>query len=137
MNLYRSLKFKRPPDESLLKILERLAEEGYLQNNRRLDVDFHWKRSSRFAGVICSMKNLETLNLFEDELPLDTSCLAHVFQSCSKLIELDIWIHECKTLEMDEHLKNHLRFGFQRLRFFSLSCSIDNDSWPVLLEMLT
>ena len=65
MNLYRWLFIERPPDESFLKILERLAEEGYLQNNRKLDVDFDFSSNSRFVEVICSMENLETLNLGE------------------------------------------------------------------------
>jgi hypothetical protein len=49
------------PDESLLKIFEQLAGEGYLQNNHKL----HMRRTkneidSRIVELICSMKNLES-----------------------------------------------------------------------------
>ena len=135
MNLYRWLFIERPPDESFLKILERLAEEGYLQNNRKLDVDFDFSSNSRLVEVICSMKNLETLNLGEHELTPDA--LAHVFQSWSKLIEQDIAALKYKTLEMGEHLKNQLRSGFRRLRRLDVACSIVNDTWPVIQEMMT
>jgi hypothetical protein len=127
--------FKRPPDESLLKLLERLAGEGYLQNNRRLDVHFGFSCSSRFVEVICSMKNLESLDLDEDEIAADV--LAHVFQSCSKLTNLHTATYDYKTLEMDERLKNKLRLGFQKLRCLRLYCFIDEGWWPVIQEMLT
>ena len=117
MNLYRSLSIEGPPDESLLKILERLAGEGCLQNNRRLNGQFDCSSNSRFVEVICSMKNLESLDFHEHELTLDR--LAHVFQSCSKLTELNIGT-ECKPPEMDEHLKNQLRSRFQKLRRLDL-----------------
>ncbi len=134
MNSSRSLLFKRPPDESLLKILELLAGGGYLQNNRRLDMAFNWSRSSRFVELICSMKNLEKLDTFEYDLTPDV--LAHVFQSCSKLIELHIETYY-KTLEIAEHVNNQLRSGFQKLRCLYLVCFIDNDTWPVIQRMLT
>jgi len=136
MNLYRSLSIERPPDESLLKLLERLAEEGYLQNNLKLDVQFHCSRNSRFFEVICSMKNLETLKLFEDDLTLDS--LTHVFQSCPKLIELHICTQVCITQKMDNHLKNQLKSGFQRLRWFDLNiCFTDSHTMSEIQEMLT
>ena len=88
MNLYRSLVLTRlRPDESLFKILERLAVERYLQNNRKFIATCNWSRTSRFVEVISSMKNLETLNSFGHYLTPEF--LARVFQSCSKLIELD------------------------------------------------
>jgi hypothetical protein len=61
MNLFKSLRFRYLPDESILGILERMVDEGYLQNNRQLTVKFHWSRSSRFVELICSMKNLEKI----------------------------------------------------------------------------
>jgi hypothetical protein len=135
MNLSRSLFIDRLPDESLFNILERLAREGYLQNNRRLDLQFDCSCSSRFVELICSMKNLESLDLDEHDLTPDD--LAHVFQSCSKLIEMDIAIEKYKTYEMAEYLKNQMRPGFQKLRRLDLVCFIDNDSWPVIQEILT
>jgi hypothetical protein len=132
MNLYRSLSIERQPDESLLKILEQLAREGYLQNNRYLDVEFDCSSNPRFVEVICSMKNLKIL--FGRKLTLED--LAHVFESCSKITNLFIPANGRKMSEMAEHLKNQLRSGFQRLRYLDLK-QIDNDSWPVIQEMLT
>jgi len=134
MNLYRLLELTHLADENLFSILKRLAGEGYLQNNRQLEV---WPtiRSCLIVELICSMKNLESLDLRDQELTLNS--LAHVFQSCSKLTDLYIATNEYKTFEMDGHLKNHLRLGFQRLRYFSLSCFINKDSWPVIQEILT
>ena len=142
MNLYRSLSIK--PNESLLKILERLAGKGYLQNNRQfkchlrlaqLFMKFDRSHSSCFFELICSMKNLEELNLFGYVLTPDG--LAHLFQSCSKLTNLYIGIHYWETLEIDERLKNQLKTGFQRLRCLKLGCSIDKVTWPVIQELLT
>jgi hypothetical protein len=136
MNLFRSLEFRHLPDENLLSILERLAGEGCLQNNRKLNVIFDCSCNSRLVEVICSMKNLEKLDMSGYDLTPEV--LAHVFQSCSKLIELDVGTRwEYKTLEMTEHLKNQLKSGFQRLRCLDLVCFIDDDSWPVIQEMLT
>jgi hypothetical protein len=132
--VYRSLKIDDPPDESLLKILERLAGEGYLQNNRRLNVEFDCSQSFRFVELICSMKNLKTLRLFGKEMTLED--LARVFQSCSKLNDLFIPANGRKMSEVAEHLKNQLRPGFQKLRRLGLK-QIDDDSWPVIQEMLT
>jgi hypothetical protein len=139
--LYRSLTFNRPPDQSLLTILERLAGEGYLQNNRQLGEfesdSFH---ISSYSRVISSMKTLEKLEL---ESYMSFGDLAHVFQSCPKLTELKITAFEFEMEEMGEDLKNQLRPGFQRLRRLYLSWYIDNDSLPVthgrnyLQELLT
>ena len=123
------------PDESLFKILERLAVERYLQNNRKFIATCNWSRTSRFVEVISSMKNLETLNSFGHYLTPEF--LARVFQSCSKLIELDIANFGRETREIAENLKNQLKSGFQRLRYFSFLCFITNDSWPRIQEMLT
>jgi len=124
-----------PPKESLLKILERLAREGYLQNNRQLDAEFDGASSSRIVELICSMKNLESLNVYEHDLTPDV--LAQVFQSCSKLTELHIATRNYKTLEMAEHLINQLRSGFQKLRHLDLVCFINGESWPGIQEMMT
>jgi hypothetical protein len=140
MNLYRSLFIKDLPDESFLKILERLAEKGYLQNNQQLKHRGYREFAcgllniSPFLEVFCSMKNLAIMCL---DYELTLKDLAHVFQTCPKLIELNTVTKECKTLEMAEQLNIQLRSGFQRLRRLGLLCFINNDSWPVLQEMLT
>ena len=125
----------RLPEDSLFNILERMAGEGYLQNNRNLAVDFDFSSNPRFVEMICSMRNVESLDLNEHDLTPDV--LAHVFQSCSKLIELCIATQKYKTLEMGEHRKNQLRPGFQNLRLLDLVCFIDNDTWSVIQEMMT
>ena len=133
MNLYRSLVFTRLPDESLFKILERLANEGYLLNNREFIVTFE-SPSSRLNELICSMKNLEKLNLLSCELTIEA--LANVFQSCSKIIELNIMIWGLETREV-AYLKNQLIPGFQRLQYFEFQCLVEDDTWPVIQEMCT
>ena len=97
---YRSLvlNFKCIADENLINILGRLAVEGYLQNNHELGLcGLH---RSPLVEVICSMENLEKLDV---ECSLTLKDLPHVFQSCSKLIELD-FRPDCQLFEMD--LKN-------------------------------
>ena len=90
MNLYRSLVLTRLPDESLFKILERLAIEGYLRNNRKLkcsDSD----DGSRMGELICSMENLETWDFDLDfNHELSPMALVQVFQSCAKITKLRI-----------------------------------------------
>jgi hypothetical protein len=135
MILYRSLMFKSLPDESLFKILERLADEGCLENNRKLIVKFEGSRSSRFVELICSMKNLEKLHLCAYDLTLEA--LAHVFQSCSKIIDLNITIWEFETREVAEQIKHQLIPGFQRLQYFEFECFVEDDTWPVIQEMCT
>jgi hypothetical protein len=114
--------------------LERLAEDGFLQNNRKL-IEANFSHNSQLIEVISSMKNLEILVITCNNLTLED--LAPVFQSCSKLIELRIATYGSKTFEMAEHLKDQLRSGFQKLRCINLVCCIDNGSWPVIQEMLT
>ena len=129
------MELTRPADENIFSILKRLAGEGYLQNIRQLEVD-RVIRSPLIVELICLMKNLETLDLRDQEMTLDS--LAHVFQSCSKITRLHISKFEYTRFEMSEHLKNQLRSGFQRLRFFGFTTSsINNDSWPLIQETLT
>ena len=62
--------------------------------------------------MICSMRELETLNLWHTELTLED--LAHVFMSCSKITNLSIWtIVQMVDLHYDYtyHLKINLTFG--------------------------
>jgi pantothenate kinase len=115
--------------------LERLAEQGYLQNNRQLDAKLHCLRISRIIKLICSMKSLVTLDLMEQAVTLED--LARVFQSCPQLINLHVETKECQMSEKAEALKNQLRSGFQKLRRLDLVFSIDDDTWPVIQEMLT
>jgi hypothetical protein len=135
MNLYRSLRIISLRDKSIFKILERLAEEGYLQNTQQFgEYQFCLFHMSPFFEVLCSMKNLKKLYLSYD---LTLEALAHVFQSCSKLTELRISASEFKMDEMGEEVLNQLRTGFQRLRCLDLEYLIDNDSCPGLQEILT
>jgi len=120
-------------DESLFKILERLAGEGYLQNTQQfVGCESHFLQISSFVNIMCSMENLEKLTSHACHLTLED--LARVFQSCSKLSELNILVTD---FEMDQDVKNQLRPGFQRLRRFFIVCFMDNFSWPVIQEMLT
>jgi hypothetical protein len=131
---YRSLVL-RLTDESHFSILRRLAKDGYLQNTRQIRMPgfkLFWPFRSQLVKVICSMKNLEKIYL---NWQLTLEDLAHVFQSCSKITNLQIVTYDCKTLEMTEHLKNQLRSGFQKLR--RLDVVFDKDSWPLTQEMLT
>jgi len=125
---------KHQSDESIFKILERLAEDGYLKNNRKL-IEANFSHNSQLIEVISSMKNLEILVITCNNLTLED--LAPVFQSCSKLIELRIATWSYNSFEMAEHLKDQLRPGFQKLRCLNLLCCVDNGSWPMIQEMLT
>jgi len=128
---YRSLvlHFERIPDENLITILGRLPVGGYLQNIRKLGLS--GLHRPQLVEVICSMKNLKKL---VSECSLTLEDFSHVFQSCSKLIELDFW-PACQLFEMD--LKNYLRPGFQKLRRLDLGYLHSKISWPVIQEMCT
>ena len=107
-------------DESSLIILERLAESGYFQNNRRMFVKFDSPFITRLIRVIRSMKNLEKLHLLQCNLSL-TEDLRQLFRSCPKLTDLRVRLSDPKRVDrkrfnrMNEILKNELRSGFQRL----------------------
>ena len=122
--------------ERNLKILERLAEKGYLQNTRHLGVfEFDSLLTSSFVPFFCSMKNLEKLTLTVDDLKLED--FAPVFQSCSNLSELNISATVFKIDEMDGDLVDQLRSGFRKLRRLGIRYCINNDSWQGIQEMLT
>jgi hypothetical protein len=121
--------------DRLLNILQWLAEKGFLENTRQLIVTYNFSCSPRFVDVICSLENLEKLDLLGCKLSLEQ--LPRVFSSCPKLVELNLSPLTCHNWEMDKKLKNELRPGFHRLRIFKFECDIDNDSWPVIQEMLT
>ena len=117
-------------------IFERLAKEGCLKKNRELSLPFnHESYIPWFLGNVCFMRNLEKLNLWGGELKLEH--LVPFFRSCPKLVELHSNLKVGEKLEMDEGLKDILRKGFQRLRLFEFYGRIDNDTWPVIQEILT
>jgi hypothetical protein len=134
MNFYRSLKICDLRDDSLYKFLERMAEKGYFQNTQQFEeTQSYLSENSWSVKIICSMKNLEKLTSGADHLtPGD---FALVFQSCTKLIELDINAFEFEMNEMGKDLVDQLRPGFQRLRRLELTCSMV--SWAKIQEMLT
>ena len=80
------------------------------------------------------MENLEKL---DSRCDLTLEDFKQVFQSCSKLVELQIIADDYPMLEIYEYGKNHLQTGFQRLRCFDLTWFIDNETWPVIQEILT
>ena len=134
MILYRSLLIVSK--ERILKILERLAEKGYLQNTRHLGVfEFDSLLTSSFVPFFCSMKNLEKWTLTVYDLKLED--FAPVFQSCSNLSELNTLVTGFQIDEMGGDLVDQLRSGFRRLRRLEVACSIFNDTWPGIQEMLT
>jgi hypothetical protein len=101
--------------------LELLAGEGYLQNNRKLSMASDCLPSSRFVEVICSMKNLKELHLFDYELIPEIH--AHVFQSCSKITDLCLLANEDETFKMLDQLKSQLRPSFLLInRKMSIYC---------------
>jgi glutaredoxin-related protein len=137
VNFYRSLEIDDDNDvcdERLFKILERLAENGYLQNTRQFEgARADLSNISSFVKIICSMNNLEKLISLTDHLTLRD--LALVFQSCSKLAELHIPTLKFEFDKMDGVLIDHLRPGFKRLRCLELECSMV--LWAGIQEMLT
>ena len=134
MILYRSLLIVSK--ERILKILERLAEKGYLQNTRHLGVfEFDSLLTSSFVPFFCSMKNLEKWTLTVYDLKLED--FAPVFQSCSNLSDLNISATVFKIDEMDGDLVDQLRSGFRKLRRLYIKYCINDDSWPGIQKMLT
>jgi hypothetical protein len=116
------------------QVFERLGDGGFLTNNRKLFVRCHWSHFLQFQRYICSMKKLEILTLscgikLEQLLPL--------FWSCPKLVRLNFKLIASEKLELDEQQKNELVQGFQRLEKLWLKSHIDNDSLPVIREILT
>jgi hypothetical protein len=119
--------------DSLLSILKRLADGGFMKNNRQWIVCCGWSRGPWLFQVIRSMNNLEKLSLLECKLKLTD--VQQLFRSCPKLVELHLMLLENDKLEMNEGLKDDLRSGFQRIRLFDLENCIE--SWPTILEILT
>jgi hypothetical protein len=95
---------------------------------------------ARLFQVICSMNNLEKLHLLECNLTL-TEDLPQLFRSCPKLTELRVRLSDSNRVDrerferMNEHLKNELRSGFQRLRLVEHHWVID--SFPEFQEIFT
>jgi len=119
--------------------LRRLVDGGYFQSTRQVIVDSEWPSIPRFCRVICSMTNLEKLELLHLKMTL-TEDLALLFQSCPKLTELHLRLCDSnrfdrQMLESNEELLSELRSGFERLRFFELKWEIN--SWPVIQGIFT
>jgi len=109
--------------------------DGLLRNNRSLIVIEPIPRSPMFVRSICSMSNLEELEICDCELIFDD--LALLFKSCPQLIKLRLDRFKCNQLDLDQDTKNRLRPGFKKLRFFWLECYINEDSWSVIQEIFT
>jgi hypothetical protein len=89
----RSLTIKRPTGhsdettESLLYIFFQLAQGGFLNTNRIFILhELDWSHDDQFIRDICSMKNLESLDLLDCELTMKD--LGSVLRSCSGLTKL-------------------------------------------------
>ena len=136
MILNRSLvdrQYRLKPDSRRMDSLERLADGGYLKNNRQMKANWYMPSFPRLLEMIGSMNNLETLSLLGCELTL-TKDLPQLIRSCPKLTELRIKLFDNQKLEK-EVLKNDLRPGFKRLRLFELYWH--NDSLPLIQKMFT
>jgi hypothetical protein len=94
----------------------------------------HLSLIPQYCRDISSMKKLEILTL-RCGMKLDQ--LLPLFWSCPRLVHLDTELIVNEKLELDEQQKNVLVQGFQRLELFRFKSHIDNDSWPVIREMLT
>ena len=116
-----------------LSILKRLADGGFLINNRQWIVDVGWSRGSWMFQVIRSMNNLEKLSLLECKLTLTD--VSQLFRSCPKLTELRLMLFDNQKVGTGEELKNELRPGFQRLRRFEFDW--DMNSGQVVQEIFT
>ena len=138
----RSLTIKRTSGhsdettESLLNIFNQLAEGGFLKNNRTFILkELDWSHNDRFIQAICSMKNLERLDLWDCEMTFEDNVT--VFRSCSKLMELHIKDYGCKpnvhddshpTLrerEEREEQINDFNLGIKRLRLRRIKVDIE------------
>ncbi len=118
------------------EVLKQLAMNGVLNNNRSMAVLTGVGLCSRYyKQATLSMKNLEKLVLLNFHLTLEE--LAHLFQSCRKLIELRFKLFDCDYWEIDQHLKKPLREGFQRLQICEIHSYILPFSWPVFQEIVT
>ena len=136
----RSMFLRRPinvrkPSHSHLKIFEQLAEDGFLRNNRSLTVFESIPRRKKFFLSVCSMSNLEVLEMHDCKLIFDD--LALLFKSCPRLTKLCLNPFKCNKLGWDQDMKNSLKPGFQRLKFFRLEGYVPEDSWSVIQEIFT
>jgi hypothetical protein len=140
----RSFKIARSGDNSFeacenrLKILERLAQEGIFENVSQLIVKAEKLFSLRFSQIVCSMSNLEKIEIRDRKVQF--ADLAHFFRSCPKLIKLklvdmnvDFPMGKFKIVD----LNNQLKLGFQRLERVKLKCNVHYDSWRMFLKILT
>jgi hypothetical protein len=136
----RSLVIVGPGDSTaaarkrLLKMLELLRDEGYLQNNCELVLECGTPLGPRFLQVIRSMKNLEKLDLFEYYALF--SDLAHLFQSCPMMTHLRLNFDGQDKWNSKKHLsQDQLRLGFQKLQQLEIAGYIVN-SGHIVMEIL-
>jgi hypothetical protein len=80
------------------------------------------------------MKKLEMLRL---KCGVKLEQLVPLLWSCPKLVHLGLELIVSEKQEMDEQQENVLVQGFQRLERLEFKSHIDNDSWPVIRDMLT
>ena len=129
--------------KSLLKILDLLEHKGFLKNNCELQfaeeqmtmiMPFERPLGLRFLEVIRSMHNLEKLDIMEYDVTF--SELAHLFQSCPKIIHLHLRLARQDTWDSEEDLsRNQLKLGFQKLQLFKMAGYILH-SGNLFLEIL-
>jgi hypothetical protein len=130
----RSLTIKRPSGhshettESLLSILHQLAEGGCLKNNQIFILkDLDWSHNDPFIQDVCSMKNLEKLDLLDCEVTRKD--LLSVFRSCPKLMELRIkdfgYSPTLNTIEQFKEEANELELDYKRLRLFDINVMME------------
>jgi len=141
----RSFKITRSGDNSFeacenrLKILERLAQEGIFDNVSQLIVKAEKLFSPRFSQIVCSMSNLEKIEIRDRKVQF--ADLAHFFRSCPKLIKLKLADMNVDfpmgKFKIVKNLKNQLKLGFQRLERVQLKCNVQYDSWRMFLKILT
>ena len=120
--------------ESLLNILEGLAEREFFKNNVKLAV-FSSSLDSRLLRVFGFMNNLEELDSSKCDLTFEH--LANIFHSCPKIVKLHVKLFQFKQLNKERDLKIYLRPRFQQLLYLRINGCIENDSWPVLQEIIT
>jgi hypothetical protein len=117
-------------------IFRQLIKNGFLKNTRNLVISVNQKEwPHKVIQPICSMKKLEKLVLFDCHPKLEE--IAHLFQSCRKLIEFRLHQFHCDQGKINNNFKKRLRSGFQRLRIFELHCSVHPNSWLAILEIFT
>jgi hypothetical protein len=125
--------------EKSLKILERLADEGFFENIFQLIVTAKRLLSPRVFRILCSMSNLEKIEIWDPNVQFTN--LAHFFRSCPNIIELKFVNmnvdFSMAKFKINKDLINQLNLGFQRLQRVELKCDVHYESWRMFLKILT